>query len=169
VSIDPKGNAWYTGNRNGMIGCIDERTDAITRPPMPDSAARDPHTIAFDARGDLWFTLQDSNMVGHLTHATGTVMIKTMTTPRSRPYGIVLDYAMTVDDEDRLRFVETGLQPNRLVGCHPPVKQFFRARILGQQRRIRCGTWCLTRRRAASGLVVIAARSGARSGINQNA
>lgn len=212
VSIDPKGNAWYTGNRNGMIGRIDGRTDAITRYPMPDSAARDPHTIAFDARGDLWFTLQNSNMVGHLTQATGKVVLKTMTTPRSRPYGIVLDksgrpwfnlfgtnkigtidptsmrvreyvlpderargrrialtsdggvwyvdysrgflgrldpvsgnvrewpmpggaaslpYAMTVDDEDRLWFVETGLQPNRLVGFDPRVNQFFSRTDLG--------------------------------------
>ncbi len=47
VSIDSKGNAWYTGNRNGMIGRIDGRTGVITRYPMPDPAARDPHTIAY--------------------------------------------------------------------------------------------------------------------------
>ena len=212
VSIDSKGNAWYTGNRNGMIGRIDGRTGVITRYPMPDPAARDPHTIAFDARDNLWFTVQNSNMVGHLVQATGKVSLVTMSTPRSRPYGIVIDksgrpwfnlfgtnkigtidptsmrvreytlpderargrrialttdgavwyvdysrgflgrldpvsgnvrewpmpggagslpYAMTVDDEDRLWFVETGTQPNRLVGFDPRSAKFFSRTDLG--------------------------------------
>jgi virginiamycin B lyase len=212
VSIDARGNAWYTGNRNGMIGRIDGRTGVITRYPMPDPAAKDPHTIAFDAKGDLWFTLQNSNMVGHLVQATGKVTLLTMSSPGTRPYGIVIDrsgrpwfnlfgtnkigtidptsmrvreyvlpdarargrrialtsdggvwyvdysrgflgrldpvsgnvrewpmpaggtslpYAMTVDDDDRLWFVETGTQPNRLVGFDPRTSQFFSRTDLG--------------------------------------
>ncbi|MER3423929.1 MAG: lyase, partial [Nitrospiraceae bacterium] len=37
----------------------------------------------------------------------------------ARPYG------MTVDDRDRLWFVETGPQPNRLVGFDPAASDFF--------------------------------------------
>ena len=36
-----------------------------------------------------------------------------------------LPYAMTVDDQDRLWFVETGRQPNRLVGFDPKKESFF--------------------------------------------
>ncbi|MDX2059442.1 MAG: hypothetical protein SFV24_16650 [Gemmatimonadales bacterium] len=91
VVIDPAGNAWYAGNMNGMIGRIDGRTGVITRYPMPDSAARDPHTLTFDGRGDLWFTVQNGNFVGKLVAATGAITLVPMVTPRSRPYGIVID------------------------------------------------------------------------------
>ena len=100
INVDRDGNAWYTGNRNGMIGRIDAESGAITRFPMPDSAAKDPHTIAFDRNGDLWG-------------------------------GASLPYAMTVDDYDRLWFVETGSQPNRLVGFDPRTDKFFASTNLG--------------------------------------
>ncbi|HUP59600.1 MAG TPA: hypothetical protein VNA69_04185 [Thermoanaerobaculia bacterium] len=38
-----------------------------------------------------------------------------------------LPYAMASDDAGRLWFVETGPQPNRLVGFDPKSKQFFAA------------------------------------------
>lgn len=91
VNVDPTGDAWYAGNRNGMIGRIDGKTGKITRYPMPEAAAKDPHTITFTPKGDLWFTLQNSNMVGFLDKQSGAVKVIPMPTPRSRPYGIVLD------------------------------------------------------------------------------
>ncbi len=91
VVIDRVGNAWYAGNRNGRIGRIDARTGEIRRYMMPDSAARDPHTIAFNRQGELWFTLQGSNMVGRLNPADGQIRLVNVPTPRSRPYGIIVD------------------------------------------------------------------------------
>ena len=93
VVVDARGRPWFAGNRNGMIGRLDPSTGAITRFPMPDSTARDPHTLIFDRHGDIWFTLQQSNFVGRLTTATGKIELVKMVTPRSRPYGIVLDAA----------------------------------------------------------------------------
>jgi virginiamycin B lyase len=204
--VDKKGQAWFAGNRNGMIGRLDPATGAITRYPMPDSAVRDPHTLIEDRHGDIWFTAQNSNFVGRLTTASGKIELVKMTTPRARPYGIVLDaagrpwfdlfgtnkigtldpqtlalkeyplpdalsrprrialtpdggvwyvdytrgflgrldpatgavqewlnpggkgslpYAMTSDDGGRVWFVETGMQPNRLVGFDPKTEKFF--------------------------------------------
>jgi virginiamycin B lyase len=204
--VDARGQVWFAGNRNGMIGKLDPATGAITRFKMPDSTARDPHTQVFDKQGNIWFTLQQSNFVGHLTTATGKIELVKMTTPRALPYGIVLDpdgrpyfdlfgsnkigtidpktmqlkeyvlpdeksrprriartsdgyiwyvdytrgylgrldtktgatkewanpsgktslpYAMTSDDADRIWFVETGVQPNRLVGFDPKTERFF--------------------------------------------
>lgn len=34
-------------------------------------------------------------------------------------------YAMTVDDRDRLWFVETGADPNQFVGFDPATEEFF--------------------------------------------
>src|SRR5207302_856073 len=91
IIVDPQGNAWYSGNMNGMIGRIDGKTGAITRYPMPDPAAKDPHTQVFDRKGDIWFTVQQGNFVGKLAVATGKVQLIKVTTPNARPYGIVVD------------------------------------------------------------------------------
>ncbi len=206
VIVDARGNAWYAGNRNGMIGKLDPASGKITRYPMPDPAVRDPHTLIMDREGNIWFTAQTSNYVGHLNTSDGKVTLIKMTTPNSRPYGIVLDdqnrpyfdlfgtnkigtvdpktmelreynlpderarprriartsdghiwyvdysrgflgrldpktggvkewpnpggprslpYAMTSDDAGRVWFVETGMQPNRLVGFDPRTESFF--------------------------------------------
>lgn len=45
--------------------------------------------------------------------------------------GTALPYAMTVDDADRLWFVETGLQPNRLVGFDPRSGTFTTPTAIG--------------------------------------
>jgi virginiamycin B lyase len=206
VIVDAKGDGWYAGNRNGMIGRIDGKTGAVTRYPMPDSAARDPHTLVFDRQGDIWFSVQGGNFVGKLTVGTGAIKLIPVPTPRSRPYGVVIDknnrpwfdlfgtnkiatvdpttmalreytlpherarprriavtsdgivwygdysrgflgrldpasgavkewplpggagslpYAMASDHRDRLWLVETGKQPNRLVGFDPKAEEFF--------------------------------------------
>jgi virginiamycin B lyase len=204
--VDRQGAVWYAGNRNGMIGKLDPATGNITRYQMP-ADVRDPHTLVFDRAGEnIWFTAQQSNYVGRLNMRTGKTDVVKMTTPRSRPYGIVVDakgrvwfnqfgapkiasidpktlevkeydlpndrardrrigvtsdgkvwyvdytrgylgrldpatskvdewqnpsgaqsmpYAMTVDDRDRIWYVETGIQPNRLVGFDPKQGKVF--------------------------------------------
>ena len=53
-------------------------TGEITVFPMPDPAARDPHTGIFDKDGTLFFTLQQSNMVGRLVPSTGEIKLITL-------------------------------------------------------------------------------------------
>jgi virginiamycin B lyase len=45
--------------------------------------------------------------------------------------GASLPYAMTVDDNDRLWFVETGSKPNKLVGFDPRTNTFTASKDLG--------------------------------------
>ena len=212
--VDAQGQVWYAGNRNGMIGRLDPVTGKVTRFPMPDEAARDPHTLVFDRTGEhLWFTVQGGNFVGRLATKSGKVDLVRLTTPRARPYGIVVDskgtvwfnefgapkiasvdprtlavteydlpherargrriaitsddrvwyvdytrgklavldpktravrewnlpggagsmpYAMTVDDRDRLWLVETGRQPNRLVGFDAKTEKVIAERPIVQ-------------------------------------
>lgn len=206
IIVDTDGSPWYAGNRAAHIGKIDPATGKITKYPMPDSAARDPHTLMFDGKGGIWFTVQGGNMVGHLNQKTGAVRLVKMTRPNARPYGLVVDengqpwfcefgtnrmatvdpktfalkefdlpnerarprrmartpdgmiwygdysrgflgrldpksgavtewpmpsgarslpYAMTMDDQNRIWFVETGVQPNLLVGFDPMTEKFF--------------------------------------------
>ncbi len=89
--VDRGGMVWYAGNLTGHIGRLDPRDGRITRYPMPDSTVRDPHTMVFDSRGDIWFTAQNGNAVGRLTVATGQIRLARVSSPRARPYGIVVD------------------------------------------------------------------------------
>ena len=91
LAVDKDGNIWYTGNFKSHIGKLDPKTGQVTEYPMPDPAARDPHTPIFDQQGTLWFTVQGGNMVGRLIPQTGEVKLVTSPTPKSRPYGMVVN------------------------------------------------------------------------------
>lgn len=82
------GKVWYTGNRVGSIGYYDQSNGELTVIDMPDSAARDPHTMVFDAAGDIWFTVQGGNFFGKLDTETHKVELIESLTRRSLPYGI---------------------------------------------------------------------------------
>ncbi|MDH5630465.1 MAG: cytochrome C [Gammaproteobacteria bacterium] len=91
VSMGPKGNPWYMGNKNGSVGYLDLKTEQIVEFKMPIPEAKDPHTGIFDKQGILWFTLQQSNMIGRLNPETGEIKLVDMSREKSRPYGIKLD------------------------------------------------------------------------------
>lgn len=88
--VDERG-VWYAGNRNARIGRLDPATGDLKIYPMPDPAARDPHTLVFAPDGNLWFTVQGGNFVGHLDAASGEVRLLPSPIERSRPYGIKMD------------------------------------------------------------------------------
>jgi len=88
---DREGNIWFTGNHTSIIGKLDPKTGSVTEYPMPDPKAKDPHSLAFDQSGILWFTAQQGNMMGRLDPKTGEIKLITSATPRSRPYGIMIN------------------------------------------------------------------------------
>jgi virginiamycin B lyase len=88
---DQDGNIWFTGNFKAYIGKLDPRTGHVTQYPMPDSGARDPHTLLFAPNGNVYFTVQGGNMVGRLNPKTGEVKVVPSPTPKSNPYGMVVN------------------------------------------------------------------------------
>jgi len=87
--VGSDGIVWYAGNKTALIGRYDPETDEIEEIAMPDPAARDPHTLIFDAAEEnIWFTLQSSNMMGRLNIETRKVDLIASKTEHSRPYGI---------------------------------------------------------------------------------
>src|SRR6266850_1047656 len=83
------GAIWYTGQMTNKLG---PKTGNVTEYKMPDPAAKDPHTIAIDHQsGIVWFTLQQANMIGRLDPKTGEVKLVTAPTPKSRPYGLLIN------------------------------------------------------------------------------
>lgn len=95
VVVDKNGNPWYTGNTANHLGMVNPETGEITKYGMPDDmSARDPHTIAINKDGDFWFTNQGANSIGFFDMKTKESTIMPVSTPRSRPYGIVMDTDM---------------------------------------------------------------------------
>lgn len=87
--VGSDGIVWYAGNRNGLIGRYDPATGETEEIPMPDPAARDPHTLVFDeGEKNIWFTMQGANMMGRLNIASRKIDIIPSKTERARPYGI---------------------------------------------------------------------------------
>ena len=87
--VGSDGAVWYAGNRKGLIGRYDPATGDIEEIPMPDKAARDPHTLVFDANEkNIWFTVQNGNMIGRLNIESHQVDLVPSATKNSRPYGI---------------------------------------------------------------------------------
>ncbi len=95
VVVDAKGNPWYAGNRANHIGKIDSETGEITKYMMPeDNRARDPHTMTFNKDGNIWFTSQGANSIGFFDVEEEEEQIINVSTPRARPYGIIMDRNM---------------------------------------------------------------------------
>lgn len=84
------GTLYYSGNQAAHIGRVDPITGIVHKIPMPDSRAKDPHTLVFDAAGDIYFTVQGGNMLGKLTVADEQVTLMKVVTERARPYGIIV-------------------------------------------------------------------------------
>src|SRR6266571_3343646 len=85
------GNIWYTANAAGLIGKLDPKTGEVSEYPMPDPAARDPHTLIFDPSGILWFSVQNANKLGRLDPKTGEIKLVTPPTAGARPYGLAVN------------------------------------------------------------------------------
>jgi len=58
---------------------------------LPDSKAKDPHTINIAQDGMVWLTVQQGNFVGRVDPKSGEVKLVTPPTERSRPYGLVIN------------------------------------------------------------------------------
>jgi virginiamycin B lyase len=119
IEVDSKGNAWVNEFGTNKIAMLDPRTLAVREFELPNANARS-RRIAVTPDDAVWYVDYARGFLGHLDPATGKVEEFAMPGgERSRPY------AMTHDDKGRLWFVETGTQPNHLVGFDPKTRAFF--------------------------------------------
>ncbi|MGF1606712.1 MAG: lyase [Rhodothalassiaceae bacterium] len=87
--VGADGRVWFAGNRNAYIGIYEPDTGSITKLPMPNDRAYDPHTLVFDAdQSHIFFTVQGGNFLGRVTLADKSVDLVEVPTPQARPYGI---------------------------------------------------------------------------------
>lgn len=125
IVMDKRGRPWFDLFGTNKIGTIDPQSLRVREYPLPDERAR-PRRIALTSDGAVWYGDYSRGFLGRLEPASGVVKEWPLPGgPTSLPY------AMTVDEYDRLWFVETGRQPNRLVGFDPTTNVFFGETNLG--------------------------------------
>ena len=119
IVLDARGQPWFNLFGSNKLGTIDPATMQLREIVMPDAGARG-RRIAMTSDGKVWYVDYARGYLGRFDPATHIFKEWAMPAgPASLPY------AMTVDDADRLWAVETGPQPNRLVGFDPKTEQFF--------------------------------------------
>ncbi|MGZ8458752.1 MAG: Vgb family protein, partial [Gemmatirosa sp.] len=117
--MDSKGRPWFDLFGTNAIATIDPGSMRLRSFPLPHEKAR-PRRIAVTSDDMVWYVDYTRGFLGRLDPRSGEVK------EWPNPGGAAsLPYAMTVDDRDRLWFVETGKQPNRLIGFDPKGERFF--------------------------------------------
>lgn len=125
IVVDSKNRPWFNEFGSNKIGTVDPVSMKLQEYSLPRQQARS-RRIAITSDDAVWYVDYAGGYLGRLN--TGTGEVREWPVPggaQSRPY------AMAVDDHERLWFVETGAQPNRLLGFDPKTEQFFSVTEIG--------------------------------------
>ncbi len=117
--VDENGRPWFCEFGTNRMGTIDPKTFELKEFDLPAERAR-PRRMARTPDGMIWYGDYSRGYLGRLDPKTGEVREFAMPSGAS-----ALPYAMTMDDENRIWFVETGPKPNNLVGFDPKTERFF--------------------------------------------
>jgi virginiamycin B lyase len=119
IAMASDGSPWVALFGTNKLATVDPGKFVLTEHTLPRAAAR-PRRLGFTSDGRLWYVDFAEGYLGAFT--PGTKAVKEWQLPGgkdSRPY------AMAVDSQDRIWAVETGSQPNKLVGFDPKKERFF--------------------------------------------
>ena len=117
IVIDAKGRPWFCEFGTNRLATIDPTTLGVTEFTLPDGAR--PRRIAITSDQAVWYVDYARGYLGRLDPVTSKV--EEFASPSGR---LALPYGMTVDDQDRLWYVETGVRPNRLVAFDARRREF---------------------------------------------
>lgn len=119
IVVDSRGRPYFNEFGTNKLGTVNPETFELEEYTLPRPGART-RRIALGGDGTVWYVDYAGGFLGRLDPATGTAR------EWAAPGGDqALPYAMASDDRGRLWFVETGPQPNRLVGFDPRTNEFF--------------------------------------------
>ena len=118
IALDRSGTGWFNEFGRNALGSIDPKTMKLSEHELPQGT-RD-RRIAIGDDGAIWYVDYARGLLGRFDPKSGTT--KEFPTPGGKSS---LPYAMARDDAGRMWFVETGPQPNRLVGFDPKSETFF--------------------------------------------
>ena len=119
IIVDTDNRPWIAEFGTNKLAMVDPSTLTLKEVLLPRADAR-PRRLATTSDGRIWYVDYAEGYLGTFDPATGKFQEwPTPAKDNSRPY------SMTVDDQDRLWFVETGPQPNRLVGFDSRTRKVF--------------------------------------------
>lgn len=119
IVMDREGAPWIALFGTHHLARVDPGSMEMREYALPWDDAR-PRRIATTSDGMVWYVDYARGSLGRLDPSSGDVREwPAPSAAASRPY------AMTVDDRDRLWFVETGPDVNQLVGFDPATEEFF--------------------------------------------
>ena len=119
IKVDSKGRPWFNEFGSDKLGTVDPATLKIREYKLPNDRSRG-RRIAITSDDRIWYVDYTRGFLGRLDPANG--QFKEWALPGG---STALPYAMASDNRDRLWMVETGSQPNRLVGFDPKTEKFL--------------------------------------------
>jgi virginiamycin B lyase len=120
IVVDNAGTVWFNQFGTNALGAIDPKTMTLREFKLPDAKARG-RRIVVPGDGGVWYVDYGRGYLSRLDPKSGQV------TEWVTPSGTgSLPYAMANDDRGRIWFVETGPQPNKLVGFDVKAKKFMK-------------------------------------------
>lgn len=121
IAIAPDGTPWVALLGTNKLASVDPLTLKLTEHALPDSDSG-PRRIAVTGTGQVYYVDYSLGRIGRLDPATGAV--REWAAPSGTGSG---PYAMAIDADDRIWFVETGVRPNRIVGFATATGRFIAA------------------------------------------
>ena len=119
IAIDSKDRPWIVLFGTNKIARVNPKTFKLKEYTLPREEIR-PRRLAITSYDKIWIVDYATGYLGRFDPVTETYSEKPMPGGRdSKPY------AMAVDDNDWLWFVETGDNPNLLVAYNPWQKEFL--------------------------------------------
>lgn len=118
IKIDSKGHPWIALLGTNGLATIDPKTMELKVVYLPREDAR-LRRLTITSDDVIWYTDYNKGYIGNYDPETGEFTEWKTPSERSMPY------AMAADNLDRVWFVETGPQPNLLVGFDPLFGTFF--------------------------------------------
>ncbi len=119
IKLDPDDRPWIVLVGSYKLFTVDPQTLAGREIDLPRKDAR-PRRVELTSDGRVWYVDYAKGYLGAYNPASGA--ITEWRTPGEENSG---PYAMAVDSQDRLWFVETWQKPNRFVGFDPETQAFF--------------------------------------------
>lgn len=119
IKLGPDGTIWVALFGTNKLASVDPATLELTEYELPRTETR-PRRIAVTSDGRVWYGDYAAGYLGVLDPETGQIEEWPMPSgENSRPY------AIASDGQDRIWFVETGVDPNYFVGFDPRTESFF--------------------------------------------
>ena len=119
IVVDDGDRPWFTEFGTNKIGTVDPMTMQLEEIVLSRAGAR-PRRLQVTSDGAIWYVDYAQGFLGRIDRDSREILEwPAPAGGQSRPYGMI------VDDQDRLWFVETGVQPNRFVGFDSRTLEFF--------------------------------------------